>query len=394
MFGKKEEVIKVSEKHVPLRIAGFILALAVAIVSFSYALTHMGIHEEGYYDVEAAPDNEAVNYASGMVFNYHITGNNANEMRQLYKNVSAEYSTVLKRAYKLLDNENLYDGYINIAYINEHQGEKITVSDELFYVLSNAYVLTLTNHGFNMFAGPLYKEWESIIYSEDSLNYDPLNNENEEERIREIAELVNDFSNFEFSFNKADNTITYKVSDEYIKRAKELEIDVPALDLNLMKHAYMLELIRRDLTDNGYTNGVLLSNRGLLSGYYTLMVNMEKTDIHYPVYIYDEGKITEAENPYVTKDSCFAAFRAFPMDENDLSAYIITDSDGKQHLRNMFFNVKTGFHSDFYKTHCCFAPVDGIVNAAFSNLVYSSVASIEELSDLSIYDFPGNHLMY
>ncbi len=156
----------------------------------------------------------------------------------------------------------------------------------------------------------------------------------------------------------------------------------------------MLELMRRDLTDKGYTNGILLSNRGLLSGYYTLMVNMEKTDIQYPVYIYNDGKITEAQNPYVTKDSVFAAFRAFPMDENDLSAYTITDSDGKMHLRNMFFNVKTGFHSDFYKTHCCFAPSDEIVNAAFSNLVYSSVSSVEEIPDLSIYDFPGNHLMY
>ncbi len=377
---KEQETIVISNKHLPLRIALFVAALALAIFAFSKAITNLGIHEEGYYTIQAASDKEAANYTSGIELSYHIKGESVGEMRELYKGVTNEYTSILARAYKLLDNTASYEGYNNLAYIYQHQGEKIVLSEELFGILDDAYKKTLEQRGFNMFAGALYKEWSDIVYSYDHEEIDPSVNEEEASRIAKIAALVNDLSNFELVLDKAEKSVIFKVSDEYEEAAEQLGIEVPALDLNLMKYAYMMEMIRAHFEAAGLTDGILTSDNGLLSGQYSLVINMEDVSLSYPVYgLDDDGKVYKMTDDGMDGKFSLAAFRSFPMTDEDLSAYTVTDADGNVHYRHMYFSVKTGFHTEMISMDYCFALSRSITDAAYANLCINSVETYEEM---------------
>ena len=380
IFGNKQQVVKVSTKHIPLRIAAFILALITAFIAFSYALTNMGIHEEGYYTIEPTTDKQTPNYMSGVDFTYHIKGASTAEMRQLNKAVTAEYSSILQFAYKTLNEDELFEGYNNIACINQNQGIELEVSDELFAILSDAFVKTNAGLGYNMFAGALYAEWENIIYSYDHEAVDPLNNEEETQRIAKIVSMTNDTDNFDLILDKEKKTVKFTVSDAYKEMMKELEIDVPVLDLNLLKYAYEMEAVRADLEAKGYTDGILTSDSGLLSGQHSLIINMEDVGSKYPLYELENGSVVIKTEQKEDTKCCMAAYRAFPMDENDLSAYTITDSEGTVHYRNMYFDTRTGYGTDLMQCEYVFGVSRDLVKAAYALIIRQACSSDEERS--------------
>ena len=383
---KEQETIVISNKHLPLRIALFVAALALAIFAFSKAITNLGIHEEGYYTIQAASDKEAANYTSGIELSYHIKGESVGEMRELYRGVTNEYTSILARAYKLLDNTASYEGYNNLAYIYQHQGEKIVLSEELFDILDDAYKKTLEQRGFNMFAGALYKEWSDVVYSYDHEEIDPSVNEEEASRIAKIAALVNDLSNFELVLDKAETPVIFNVSGEYEEAAEQLGIEVPALDLNLMKYAYMMEMIRAHFEAAGLTDGILTSDNGLLSGQYSLVINMEDVAMKYPVYDRRDGVVYKFQDANMDGKFSLAAFHAFPMTEADLSSYVIKDEEGKEHLRNMYFDVQTGFHTEMIDMDYCFALSSCITDAAYANLCINTAKTEDEYMSYTHFD--------
>ncbi len=385
MFGK-EEKITVDRAKLPLRIAGFVLALIVAAVAFSKAITNLGIHEEGYYDIQPAADKEAPYYFSGVEYVYHITGKNPGEMRSLNKLVTEEYSSILSRAYKLLSADEVFEDYRNIAYIDQHRGEKVYISEELFDILKDAYVKTKEQKGFNMFAGALYAEWRGIIYSYDHESYDPINNDDEALRIEKIAEMTRDLSNFELLLDEGEKSVIFNVSGEYMQMMKELETDSPVLDLNLMKYAYELEMVRAHMEAKGYTAGMLSSGNGLLSGEKLLVINMEDVAMKYPVYDRRDSEVYKFQDVQMDGKFSLAAFHAFPMTEADLSSYVIKDEEGKEHLRNMYFDVQTGFHTEMIGMDYCFALSSCITDAAYANLCINTAKTEEEYKSYIHFD--------
>ena len=382
----KEEKIEVSDKHVGLRLALFLIAMGLAVYFFTNAVTNMGIHEEGYYVITPGTDKETPNYSSGVEFTYHITGEKPAEMRELNKLVTQEYSAVLARAYKLLSSSEVFEEYRNIAYIDGHRGEKIVLSDELYSVLKDAYDKTEDQKGFNMFAGALYSEWESIVYAYNREECDPLFNDEEASRIEKIASQTKDLSNFGLVFDDAEKSVVFTVSDRYEELLEELGIEAPVLDLNLMKYAYELETVRAHMEAKGLTAGILTSDNGLLSGGQSLVLNMEDVPMSYPIYEWTGEEVRETRHFDMEGKFSLAVFRAFPLSENDLSAYVLKDSEGKAHFRNMYFDVDTGLHTEMINCDYCFALSRHITDAAYANLRINSAWTAEEFREMQKAD--------
>ena len=251
------------DKKQVIRMILFVIAFAVAITAFSMGVLGLSKNKEGYQTVDASPDEEAVLYASDFSLIYYFQGKSG-EIKELRKEISAAYSAALSRAYKLLDKNNSYEGFVNLATLNSKPGENVKVSTELYAILKDAYSKTLKDQGYNMFAGALYDYVNSILILEDPEEFDPLNNSETAERIKLLAELAQE-KNFGLRFiDDNECTVCFEITDTYKNGVEELETaDAAPLDLNLLKDAYILEIVIKALDNAGFTNGYISSKSGL-----------------------------------------------------------------------------------------------------------------------------------
>ena len=210
--------IFVSKKHLGLRIAAFVLAFLAALTAFSLALTGIGRKEEGYYQIEANPDEEAFLYASGVAFVYQFQGSSS-DIRSALNELKNYYSVALKRAYILLDPVNTYEGYVNLATLNQHIGEDLEVSEELYNVLTDAARRTAAGEGYSMFAGAVYSEWNSILMLDDPERFDPVNDPEEARRLERLGAMADREDLFSLEIvDEIRHIIRLNVAEEYLSR--------------------------------------------------------------------------------------------------------------------------------------------------------------------------------
>lgn len=313
--------IEVSEKHVGLRLALFIVAFTVAIVAFSYGVSRVIHRDEGYYDISAEKNQETPMYSVGFHLKYYFTGESA-EIRNGIKQLGDVYSQVLLRSYKLLDAKNTYDGYSNIATLNASVGEEVNVGKELYGILADAAEKThegVAGTGYNLFAGALFEEWNAILSleAEEAAEFDPSVNEKTAERIARLAEMTSNPDYFDIEFLDDEKyTVKFTVADEYLDFLRENEYGTCILDPNLLADAYRLRIICSALEENGYKNGYAYTASGL-----TVSLS-EHEGGEYCMYGYNEGYSPEIiASAAVKRGSSASLLRSFPLYDGEIMYY-------------------------------------------------------------------------
>lgn len=319
-----QDDIQVSTKHVGLRIVLFVLALLVAIGAITYGVSELGKKAPGYYRIEATADEELLLLDGRVNFQYVFKGSKSEinaEMRQL----QALYSASLRQNSRLLDAENTYAGVINPAELNANLGREMTVSAELYEVLTDAWARTQAGEGYSLFAGPLCAEWNSLLILADPEPFDPAADPAEAERLARLAALTGDLANFRFEIVDAEkHTIRIDASGELLACLRELELDCPILDLNLLHDAYLLRLIARDLEAQGYTNGYLTAASGVtvsLSGH-------AGGEMDYCLIGFDGTYQENAALLPLEAGTAFSMLRAFAMENEDYGYYTVETDAG------------------------------------------------------------------
>lgn len=328
----KDDRIQVSEKHVGLRVVFFVVAVVVAVGAFSYGISALGAKQSGYQLIEASADSDAPFYNREISFGYYLEGSSG-AIKKATKELVGVYTPILAAAYKQLDSSVEYAGAVSIGALNNHLGEEVGVSAELYDVLKDAYARTLERRNFNMFAGALYAEWKSVLILDDPAGFDPLTNEDMAARFADIAEQVSNLDNFSLEFlDDERHIVRFSVSDGYAAFCKEMEIEAGALDLNLLANAYRLEMIASALEGLGFTDGYLLSQDGLAI---TLSGCRQQS---YALYGKEDGSIVERGSFVVEGRSSKAFMAAFPLGSYSGSYYSVVDG----RLRHLFFDTSTG----------------------------------------------------
>lgn len=327
MREKDRENIRVSGKHVALRVVLFAAALLIAIGAFTYGIMGLGRKSPGYYRVEVTEDEELIRLNGRVNFQYLFSGSNA-EISADLRQLQGVYGAALRRCSRLLDASNTYTGVINPAELNANLGRDMTLSEELFEVLTDAYEKTREGRGYSLFAGPLYAEWNSILILEDPEPFDPARNADEAARLERLAALVGDASNFEFTVVDAEkHTVRFDVSEDVLACMRELELECPILDLNLLHDAYLLRLIARDLERLGYSNGFLAAGSGVtlsLSGH---------SGGEYSLLGFD-GKFREDAAAFPLEANSACSLRCAFAPEEGSYGYYALDTDGGALLRH------------------------------------------------------------
>lgn len=364
-----------SDKHLGLRIAGFILALLVAVGAFSFGVLGIGHKEEGYHDLTASTDQDALLYNSGIHATFLFRGSSST-IKLAIAGADKAYSEALKTGYKLLDPKVEYAGYVNLATLNHHPNEDIQVSPQLFAILTDAYAKTLEQRGYSIFAGPLYAEWESILILTEPEDFDPLVNEEERTRLEELRRRTGDLSQFRLVVVDADACIVrLEVSADYLAFLEDYELEATVIDLNLMREAYLLEMTGRTLAEQGYTEGYLSTDSGLI-----LSLSGQKSG-KYCIYGYADGAPIQAATADVKPGTAYCLFQAFSLTEGE-NAFYVLEKDGTIHLRNPYLPA-SGVDAELLLSSCVIREDGSLVEACYESICLRAAETPEALRRLA-----------
>ncbi len=363
--------LKVTKKNLPLRIALFVVAFGCAIYFITKGVTSIGAMEEGYREIECSMGEDEILYYPGIHFSYYLEGDSA-EIKSTYSTLTTTYSAILKKYYKMLDADTIYNDCNNIASINKNRGSFVEVDKELYDILLDACYKTEEKKNFNVFAGALYEEWDSILILENPEDFDPVRNPDEKERIKKMAAVTGNLDYFELLFQEKNGSyqICLNVSEEYKNLEKELELSSPVLHLGNLKEAYMLNEVNKELISLGYKKGFVVTDSGLS---YLLPNNPE---LSYVFYSWDNEKAIPLEEITASGNSVFAGFMAFDT-ENDY-CYRISEGD-KSLYRHRYYDISTGEFSNLLASSAVINTNLNPVEAVYQNLYLNQLKTKEEI---------------
>ena len=112
MKEKRKSFFDVNDENFKTKLIIFIAVFALAVGAFVFGVTRIGRKEPGVYKVEYQEDGEElVLYKSGITLNYRFEGKSS-QIRAEMNALKSLFSNALGQAYRLLDAENLYTGYL------------------------------------------------------------------------------------------------------------------------------------------------------------------------------------------------------------------------------------------------------------------------------------------
>jgi len=364
--------IKVSEKHIGLRIAVTAVAFVIAVVAFTIGVTSIGKKEPGYYSIEAKTDAEALTYNNAVLYRYWFDGK-SNEIKGKIRELTGVYTPVLAAAYKQLDHQNTYTGQVSIGTINKNLGQIVSVSPELYAILKDAYAKTLEKKGYNLFAGALYAEWESIQILDNPDEFDPVNNEYIQSRLHAIAAVVSDLSNFNLEFlDDTTCSVRFSTSDAYKVFCTENEITAYALDLNLLKDAYMLSMMGESLVKEGYSLGHLSTKEGLA------LNTSPRGSLNFDMHT-REGE-NDTVYASVNLDGVFSAatFTAYGMGSD--YGYVL-EHEGSKLYRHLYFDVRSADFADILMSATIISHDTDIVGNTYRSIILNTLKSEQDVKN-------------
>ena len=251
-------VIKISltEGNLTRRLIVLVIVLAIAFTAFGVGLKELFTSESGWKTIECYTEEMA--YSADISLQYYLGGEDVNATNQ-QRSLNAAYGEAMADAYRIFNSEMLTEGNYNIAYLNAHPNEIVTVDPALYQALA---LLEGENLRYAYLA-QAYLDYKPVFLSQsdaEAMRYDPMKDQALAEAIRELAEVVSDPEMVKLEL-LADNQVCLKVSDEYLAFAESYGIE-SILDLGWMTNAFVVDYVAERLIEAGHTRGYLMSYDG------------------------------------------------------------------------------------------------------------------------------------
>ena len=327
--------------------------------------------DPGYYDLEAAAQKETATYAAGITCTYYFDGS-SNLIKQQKRAAEECYTGALLRLYKLTDNTSEYEGFTNIATINNNIGKDLKVSDELYEILEDAYRKTELGQDYSVFAGPYYEHWNSILSLAEPESFDPVNNADEASRLEALRLKVTDRTNFKLVFG-SDNTVRLEVAEDFLSYLVDHEESSAVLDLNVLREAYMIKYVKASMVNKGFTKGRITTDLGLY---------VDLGD--YGVGGFSPAKVVGGELLYadpvaIDKNECMSGIVAIPSKE-DADCYYSVTKDSRTYYRNPFVTLREGGFVNYIGSSYVKGVAGGdIVDVMYQNIILNAASDKTEL---------------
>ena len=355
------------------RIIAFLIAVGIAIASFTIGIMQYAHRETGYYEVGYSNAANAEVYDSGVHLLYYAEGGSS-FIRQHLNEVQRVFSDDLLQYYRLLSAEKTYEGLNNIAALNAAPEQALKVDAVLYAVLKDAYARHEMQEGYHLFSGVLHTEWQSMRYLEEPEQTDPLLNDDEAEFLKVLTSQLARKEQFSLEFDDNNSTVTLHISEEYRNWTEQNEIEAPVLDLNLLHDAYLLQLVAMRMTAQGYTDGYLYTESGI-------SISLGKQgNMEYSLYAVGESGVETIAVTALQQPAAFCSFTVVSPTEERYGYYKI-ELEGKPYYRHPYVNVKNGSFSNVLMTAALGGTSEQAVDLAYVMLVLNSLESAEAVAE-------------
>ncbi|MCC8167895.1 MAG: hypothetical protein LIO37_00935 [Clostridiales bacterium] len=252
----KVENIDLSTRNMRIRLVAVIVLIVIAVGAFVNGIYSWLSVDAGWYEIEVGSSAETLE-AQELYFYYNI-GTGETGAYTEYRSLISSYTNLVDEAYKLFSDES-FDDCSNLYYLNHHVNESVTVDDALY----EAFELLEEYESRYIYFAPVYATYESLYacsYDEETVNFDPCQNDVIAEYFSEIIAFANnpDSVNIELL---GDNQVMLVVSEEYQEYAQNYGI-TEYVDFFLLANAFEVDYIADQLIADGYTTGTLSSYDG------------------------------------------------------------------------------------------------------------------------------------
>lgn len=307
--------ISLPEINVKTRWILLILFLAIAITAFGVGVKAFLTTDPGWQEVEVSSQDVSCAQDFRLMYDFSQEGATAQ-----YKQLQSLYSQATQELYRLFTPDLLEEGLCNVAYLNAHWNETVTVEEELYTALR----LVAQYGGRHVFLAPVMVEYDRVFHSEsqaEALQYDPTTNDEVSAWVRELAFYAAESQHIRLECVE-DNQVKLVVSQEYQEFCRENEIET-VLDFGWMTNAFLADALANRLAESGFTAGYLASFDGFTrnlderGGTYSQNVfTLVGSDIYMP------GRFN------YTGPMSLVTLRSFPLNEQD-SRWVYAFPDGR-----------------------------------------------------------------
>ncbi len=293
------EHIELSSKNGRLRLVLIGILLVIAAVSLTAGLTALLRQPSGWQQVEA--NAQGVHCGGDFVLYYDF--DDSTDQKQL----TQVYSDAVVRAWQLFSSGTGENG--NLAYLNAHVNETVTVDPALY----DALALAAAYENRHIFLGPAASEYEQIFLFEnaaEAAQYDPGQNGELMDYVRQAAGFAANPAAVSLEILE-DHQVKLSVSGEYLAFARQYEIR-EFVDFGWMKNAFIADFLASRLEEAGFTRGYLVSYDGFTR-------NLDTRNQGYAMNIFDRqgNEVNLPAKMHYTGPISIVSLRNYPMGSSD-----------------------------------------------------------------------------
>ncbi len=316
----KVQKVELPERHLRLRAVLFAVLLVVGVGALVFGLVRYLSTGSGWREITAETKEE--NLAGEIFFYYDISGNGTAAGTE-YRQVRAVYTQASVYAYRVFHATEEFAGVYNLAYLNRHVNETVTVDAALYRALEQI----VAAGDRTVFRAPYYDNYKNLFFCTDNsqiTDFDPLLNSEVAAYFAEIAAFVNDPNAVSLALY-GDNRAGIRVSDKYLSFARANGIET-FVDFFRLRNAFTVDYLAEKLTESGYVNGALSSYDGYVR-------NMDPRGSTFSLTMYHrEGTVVDAGGTLVyDKPISVVTMRDYALDRLDSMDYYAVDENDVRH---------------------------------------------------------------
>lgn len=321
------EHVELSDRNFRRRLIAAVICLAVGIAAIAVAVRGLLKVSDGWITVDGS--GAGLSVAEDFTFQY-LLGSTELPASAEKKQVTALYTAQAVTAYQLFDAGTCYDGVYNLAYLNAHPNETVTVDAGLYRALEQ-----IAQSGErSVFLGPVYGDYRDLFFCMDdsqTVDFDPYRNADLADYFRQIGAFACNPDSIRLELSD-DNQVCLRVSDAYLTFAQEYGFST-YVDLAWMRNAFAADYLADALTSAGFTQGYLLSYDGFLR-------NLDPANaLSFDLMDRSESKVLTAARAENVSLSSRVFLCTYPISDADALSYY-TYADGT--LRFPYLDVTDG----------------------------------------------------
>ena len=262
----RPQTIELSEANQKPRLILICVLVVIAAVAFTAGVMSFVKGDPGWRTIEVTTGE--VNCSEEFVFKYYFPSTRG-AASAANKQIVSLYTEATQKAYWLFNADEVHSEIKNIAYLNRHPNETVTVDP----VLYDALEMLEGSGGRYLYLAEIYSQYDNVFLSEtdgEAATQDPARSEEIKDYVNQILAFSNDPSHV--SLELLENyQVRLTVSDAYQTFAQENEF-TNFIDFHWTKNAFIIDYFAQLMIDAGYTDGYIGSYDGFTRN---LMTNKE-----------------------------------------------------------------------------------------------------------------------